>query len=135
MQRFNHIWLKVNVGGSRTNVGGKIVCKLPSNFVCAQKITLSAVGLYKEVKEAIMGWLNVWQECDVGIQEQQITTFPLELTIQSFLSNERPCAVVVTGETLFKTAPACVALPRQGSRCFSQLPPQRELHNLHFIPV
>lgn len=46
-------------GGSRTNVGGKIVCKLPSNFVCAQKITLSAVGLYKEVKEAIMGWLNV----------------------------------------------------------------------------
>lgn len=62
-------------GGSRTNVGGKIVCKLPSNFVCAQKITLSAVGLYKEVKEAIMGWLNVWQECDVGIQEQQIMIF------------------------------------------------------------
>lgn len=66
-------------GGSRTNVGGKIVCKLPSNFVCAQKITLSAVGLYKEVKEAIMGWLNVSQECDLGIQEQQIMIFQWNL--------------------------------------------------------
>lgn len=120
-------------GGSRTNVGGKIVCKLPSNLCVCTEDNIVCGGSVQRGERSHYGMVK----CVAGVwcwnSGATNHDFPLELTIQSFISNECSCAVVVTGETLFKTAPACVVFLRQGCRRFSQLPPQRKLHDLDFI--